>query len=923
MKKLLVLLVALTLSCLLISCGDEGVNSSISTESHDVSSTQSSQIGESVDVPTSSGSEDKVDVPPIDPPNEESELFATFEENSIEYYQTLACGEYFGNAFDGAEGRSCYYSVIKTYKELCATTERGSDYKEEIFENNYVLVIYRPYNYVEINSFIGYRGFTVSRGNVFIERHYHDGDFVESIRAEGVDLQYVLVPQKAIDLYDEKVEEAIPEYSVPASGKLNISSQAVYIYDTAFCRTGTNTGYKDGQAWIIEPSELNQFLSDNGITASWNRTCDCQCDYYHCSTAYKILIIYRDATGTGVGLYNSPFGYNFAYADGDTLSIIRHSKTSATGYLNIEGFELVAIPNSAFVSDYKDITNINIESIGHVITSPERNDVDLSNLANVEQKSYSYYEFLDLGIYYYYDKLPSGDAYHIITSHEELKKYVSNPFVSAKEMENNYVIAIKIDGYEYERLENIIYGIRELGFDKNGVLCATTDVGYCRNDDEAEVINHYPDNVLYIIVPKTELDIEGKALARNMRLTKVEDEDAYRHSFTGISKSYFTQNQVWMVGTYAKKDSLESSLYVDFDSYITTLGNGELYLVFYGKLRSNPRFYNFRIDGKNMYIDIVEDAGKEEPKGYFYVVKLDNIIDYSEDKTYKMNITRYTREPASIRRGEYLTESLYSYVLSNDADVGLPKEPDFEWKLIDNYDTLSEIFAEYGGIYPNAQLKSIDFETAYILAHYTVESCIECHSAASFENVRYGNGCLYVDKYYDNHGGGEAESPCLYFVVIPKEYVTGEVTNVAVLQKNTYAKSEHKRVNSEYTAHVIDNLKELPEFDFVIIESREQLEELYREYAYTKALDALLNLDFEKMCIVAYVRQYDNSLVLGGFRNMRVENNKIFIDKYIEAKGSLESNDAMYTVLHLVAVEKTFAPDEINEVVDICEIDWK
>ena len=133
---------------------------------------------------------------------------------------------------------------------------------------------------------------------------------------------------------------------------------------------------------------------------------------------------------------------------------------------------------------------------------------------------------------------------------------------------------------------------------------------------------------------------------------------------------------------------------------------------------------------------------------------------------------------------------------------------------------------------------------------------------------------------------------------------------------------ENSRVNSEYVAHVMRDFKELPDFDYAIIESKEALEEIYAKYTENNGLDALLNLDFEKMCIVAYVRMYDSSLVLGGFRNMRVANNKIFIDKYIEANGMISGNDGMYTVLHLIAVEKIFTPEENNEVVDTCEIDW-
>ncbi len=921
MKKFIVLLTALALTLLLISCGDSSANSGTTGSSEDVLGTQSSQNDVAIDIPPSSSTEDKADNPTDETPEDEKKLLATFEGEKTEYYPTLLCGEYFGDEFNGAQELNCYYSIIKTYKELCAKTERGCDYKEEIFEDNYVLAIYRSYRFKEnvVGNFLGYKNFRLSRGMVTIDRCYWDADFLDTVSGAWVDLHYVLIPREAVDKYSEIEQSTGEEYSLPTWGKLSISSNATHTYDTAYCSVQDNRGYENGQSWLIEPAELKQFLSDNRLSVTWNRTCDCQCDYYHCSTAYKILIIYREDAETGI---DRPFGYKGALVEDGTLHITREYQANSWIAGN-KSFEFVAIPNRSLGEAWENVNAISVTSIGHVISTPERNDIDLSNMANVEEKSYNYYEFLDLGIYYYYDKLPSWDAYHIITSYEELKQYVSNPFISAEEMEKNYVVAIKIDGYEYERLENNIYGIRELGFNEYGVLCATADMGYCRDDEELEVINHYPDNVVYILVPKEELDIEGQELSGNINLTQIKDEDAYRHSFTAITSSYRTLNQVWAVNTYAKRDAIESLLNIDLNPYITTLGNGELYLVFYGKLRTNPRFYNFRIDGNKMYLDIVQDAGKEEPRGYFYVIKIDNITDYDEAQKYKMNITKYIKEPASIRRGEYLTEALYSYVLSNDADVGLRKTPDFEWKLIDNYETLAELFAEYGGIYPTAQLKDIDFETAYILAHYAVEGCTGCHRAASFENVRCGNGCLYIDKYYDSHKGGEAESPCLYFVVIPKEKVTGEVTNVAVLQKNTYAVSEHKRVNSEYTAHVIANLKAQPEFEFAIIEGREELIELYREYAYTEALDALLSLDFEKMCVVAYVRMYDSSLVLGGFRNMRVANNKIFIDKYIEANGMISGNDGMYTVLHLIAVEKIFTPEEINEVVDICEIDWQ
>lgn len=922
MKKFLLVLIALAVTLTVISCSDESGNPGITGESQDIVSTQSSQNDVPADVPQSSIIEDKDPDDGIQ--NEEKVLFATLEDEKTEYYKTLDCGEYVGDAFNGADGKSCYYSIIKTYDELCRNTMRGGDYKEEVFENNYVVAIYRPYYYRTPGDLIGYKGFGVSRGVVTIERHSWYADFTKTEVGEWVDVHYFAVPREQIDMYDsDKAEQAEGNtYSLPTVGLLNISSKKTMVYDTAYYVPYMTPEYENGQAWLIEPQELEQFLEDNGLTARWNRTCDCECGYYACSTAYKILIIYHEKIGAGILVNEDIIGYRDAEAFGDTLTITREYKSYGSRQSNIPSFEFIAIPNYALNGQSENISKIEIKSIEHATSSCERNTISLSNKANVEEKSYDYYDLLDLGIYYYYDKLPKGDAYHIITDYEELKKYVENPFISEEELRDNYVVVIKIDGYEYERLENYIYGIRDLGFDENGVLYAVADCGYCRDDLELEVINHYPTNILYTLVPKNELDVEGKELMGCLNLTQESDEGSYRHIFTGISKKYAGLDQVWMVSTYAAKDSLEALLEIDLDPYITALGNGELYLVYYGKLRTNPYFKSFRIDGNKMYIDVVQDAGEEDIRGYYYVIKLENCLDYNESHQYKMNITKYTREPKTIRRGEYLTEALYSYVLSNDAYVSLIKTPNFEWKLIDSYDMLAEVLAEYGGIYPNAQLKDIDFETAYILAHYTIEGCTGCHSAASFENVRYGNGCLYVDKYYDGHQGGDAESPCLYFIAIPKEKVTGEITNAVVLKKNTYAASLHKRVNSEYLAHIVSDFKELPEFQYIIIESQAELEALYEKYADTEALSSLLSLDFDNMCIVAYVSEYDSSLVLGGFRNMRVENNKIFIEKYIEAKDMLGSNDALYTTLHLIAVEKTFIPEEINEVVDICEIDW-
>ena len=589
--------------------------------------------------------------------------------------------------------------------------------------------------------------------------------------------------------------------------------------------------------------------------------------------------------------------------------------------------------NSSISTESHDVSSTQSSQMGESVDVPTSSNAVgdniqdkpvgvLGNATSVQEKKYNYYEFLDLGIYYYYDKLPSGPAYHIITDYEELKRYVEKPFITKEELNSSYVIAVKTGTQEGYDIENTLYGIRELHFDQNGELSAVAEQGIYRRDDYVDVINPYPTDVVYILVSRTELDTEGKALQGSLNLTLFMDYDSYYHTYTGISENGLPLGQAWIIDSDNAKNSFEKAHpQIDLDPHVY---RDKLLLVYYDTLGADIHFRNFRQENGEIFFDIRQKSEQIDENGCFYIVRVDKKSFVGNVEEQNVNVIKYEYEEAKIRiGGDLLTETLVSFVAGDYAELGLIKIPEFEWKLIDSQEALLEILTVYTNTSLENSIWNIDFESSYVLLHYAVEACTGCSASVDFENVRYSNGCLYVDKYYESHEGGDAESRSLYFIVIPKEKITGEITNVYVEENKIAAYSNGRYANSKYAAHIITEYKKFPDFEFLIIENETALAELYSEYSKSSPIFAIKNIDFEKMCIVAYVRMYDSSLVLGGFRNMRVENNKIFIYKYIEANGSLESNDAMYTVLHLVAVEKTFIPKEINEVVDICEIDWQ
>ena len=70
--------------------------------------------------------------------------------------------------------------------------------------------------------------------------------------------------------------------------------------------------------------------------------------------------------------------------------------------------------------------------------------------------------------------------------------------------------------------------------------------------------------------------------------------------------------------------------------------------------------------------------------------------------------------------------------------------------------------------------------------------------------------------------------------------------------------------------------------------------------------------------MAVYYEEGSSATVYGGFKDMRVENNRLYIKKYFpqyEGQDHVMGDCAMHPTLHLIAIEKTFVPASILDVI--------
>ncbi|MBE6674804.1 MAG: hypothetical protein E7596_06825 [Ruminococcaceae bacterium] len=913
MKKIITLLIALALfSLLLISCADTEIPSgNLPSSTKDSQGESSPPSGETaLSQPTTSQPNDQ---PPTDEeqntPKDPVPVVISQFLNNQDYYPELKCGEYYGKDFMGTGENQ--YRIIDTYEELCTRTAKGANFPESIFDDSIVLVIYRFEGTEDVGR-IGYKDFKVTDGKASITMHSCRADYIDEIPAEWQEIVYLQLPK--ID---------ISENGNTIGGKLTVNRDKTKLYDMAQAEV-YNTSLKLGTAYLLEPNELQGFLEKNSIASlNWKGYSSCE------NRDYKILVLYMETA------YPSPIGYGKVLMGENSLTITReYNKSTAKQKKAV--FEFVAIPSEEINISFNEETQLTIEHFGN-FKEIKVDETRVYQTIKAYEPSHQYYEMLDLGVYYYFDMLPSTNAYHVIKSYEELEKYVEKPWsLSEADFKENAVLVLKIDKYDPEKA----FGIRNISYSDRSLLRATLDYGryYVEKEDVQEELSKEYQNgsyYYYLLVPRVEHDSKYREEKGSLNLTvnKLENrKDYYVYDYKPDASYQLKPNTSWILTNNA-----------DFGNFLRETGVNLLHhfsyevdyqnkfvFAYYGALPWHTGFGGFLSNGENAYIDVsyYDNKNTYEPRIFAMAISKDLLHCTGEEIT--VHMAEYKQKEAVRRDGvDTICIPNNSFYVGGYRfeENGIIKEPDFEWKLIGNSSELLLALAKYTNL-PKPPI-DMDFKTQCVLAYYVEHGCTGCPDANSFGNVRVANNIMFIDNYVKNHSGGEAITPALHFIVIDNSDITAAFDRVVFLQKRAYVYEEgvSTKIESQYTTQIISDLgigsasflKKKPEFGFKFVESLEELRDLYGEYTNIEILEEFESLDFEAMCILAvYYEAGSSATVYGGFKDMRVENNRLYIKKYFpQYKGQdyVIGDCAEHPTLHLIAVEKSFTPHSIVDVI--------
>ena len=618
--------------------------------------------------------------------------------------------------------------------------------------------------------------------------------------------------------------------------------------------------------------------------------------------------------------------------------VIRREHNGDGALQSKEVFEFVAIPSEEIPISFTTETQLTIEHFENHKETLTGN-LKVSNTIKAEEPYYQYYEMLDLGVYYYFDQMPSENAYHVIKSYEELERYVEKPgSVSEEEFEENVVIVLKINKYTPDKA----FGIRNISYSDTSMLRATLDYGRYHVDtgDVEEELLSKPEyqeggDYYYLLAPRSQHDSKYRAEKGYLSLTVNNLEKRskyYAYDYKPNGSYQLKLNTSWIItnnldfGNFLRETGIDLSHHF---SYGVDYQN-KFVFVYYGALPWHTKFGRFLSNSENAYIDVSYYDNKDtyEPRIFAMEISKDLLHCTSEDIT--VHMAEY-RQKAAVRR-----EGVDTLCIANNSfyvegyyfeENGIIKEPDFEWRYITDYSTLQFVLAAYTSL-TKAPIE-IDFNTQKVMAYYTVHGCTGCPEANAFGNIRIANNVMFIDNYVKNHSGGEMETPTLHFIVIDNNDITDVFNRVVFLNKRAYVydAGDQRKIESQYTTEIISALsvgstsvlEKKPDFGYKFIESLDELRDLYGEYTNIEILEEFEKLDFEIMCILAvYYEAGSSATVYGGFKDMRVENNRLYIKKYFPQYAGQDyvmGDCAEHPTLHLIAIEKAFNPANIVDVI--------
>ena len=892
MKKIISLLSILLVVFLLCACGDTPVPSTSSTEESQQSATQSSVI----DTNDKDTEEGKIS----------HELSLTTDFVMDEFYPMIDCGRFEAADFAHIALNTYEYRIIDTHEELIAKTSGGAGYSSTIFEENVVLALH-TYRICDSYEAVGYYDFTFDGKRTSIKTL----EVEPTISREGEIVRetvYLLIPK----------EDIVSEESSAVGGLMDIQREEVEFLQMMQIPL-TNSTLAPNTAYLLEEGETTEFLSENGVDIL---------PQFEITEAYKVIARVLDV--------NTPasLGYNVLSSLEGHLSIERLYKSDAE-YSNTPVLELIAIPKEMLASE--SYTSLNFTE-RMLICHEYSYEKIITNTVIVNEKSDDYYDLLDLGIYYYDSQLPKGMAYHIITSKSMLDVYVENPYLEESYFENNYVVVLRLDGYS----PLYTLGIRRLVLSADGVLTvymdddsrfSRRDEGELNKQEDLFEAKDFQSQYCYVSVPKDKVDIMDRGDnigSAYLVFSNIDDEEHYYTTVYGNIGEGYTPSMdfVWIVVEGADAQEVRLATGIDVSR---NMKKGEFLLVYYGKAPYDTRFLDCQSNENNVYIEMnYIDYGVEyAPRLYVTRIPLSSLNCTEREVT--VHLLKYRQQYSKVMDApEKVVQYKDSFFASYYEGNTIAKVPKNEYTIIESQKAYEEFLAEHTNfeVYP-----SIDFEIWNVIAYYQYEPCTACDSSTAFCNVRVGDRVMYIDKRVEEHMGGAAMNPTIYFIAVEKSYFEGGIDTIYFIEKHYvtdwYGKyPEYDLIESEHltlTFTTSDGLSAIPDFSWKLITSKQELDLLYEKYTGNVEYGVLDNVfDSSVVLAICYKEGYD-MLAYGGFKDFTVKNNTIYITKYYPQYKHGEDEDIVVsgfacTVLHLVVVERCFIPEEITDVVVFMEL---
>lgn len=807
-------------------------------------------------------------------------------------YPSVDAGEYYGKDFNGIVFGESQFRIIRNYEEFSTITERGEYFPKSIFDDSVILVIC---TYGQTDEFVfGYSNFEVNNKNASIISYRAESDFDSQSLGAAKKIQYCKMQKEAVD-------------STIVSGSLEVSANTSTLLDYAVLDSN-NENIRAGSVWLIDANGLEAFLAQQGISGSpsWGRYSD------YSDKEYKILIMCHTTT------ISEMIGYSSVIVNEHNISIDR---TYFKNQNNTEKkiIELVAIPEeiTKALTGKNPYLVVNNAEIQKESFSPIQR---VEETFIVEKEQYQYYDYLELGIYYYESEMPTdGFAYHIISRYDELLASVEKPFVDEALFDENYVVVLRMNGY----VPSKFFGIRNLNFSAENILCASVELG------DRTYSNDFQSEYCYVVVPKNKFNYYSSHTGNghpkigklNVTFSNYWERGEYRVSTLKPMENYqIKEDSVWIIKNLLEARDFEIETGISVGRY---LEKNKVLFIYYGKRDEKTQLAGFLSDENNIYINMSYryDEKANEPK--FFLCSIYSDLLKATSSTINAHIFTYQQNKAISYKSEGAEVEYYdNFYASHYEGQTLQKIPEFTYMIIKNQSEYERVLTQYTSFeaFPVA-----DFDRCYVLAYYVYEPCTGCDSASYFGNLRYANGRVYLDHYKKAHGGGDAMNSTLYFILIDKEELDKEITNVYLIEKDNYSYEEDYigEIPSEYETYIFSTaggLKGRPDFEYKIVTSYEELCDLYEKYTHLRPGN-FEKFDFEAMCILAvYYTEPSGAWVHGGFKDMRVANNIIYLTKYYPEKtnnGDLEIlyDEWEHPTLHFIVVEKTFIPEEITDII--------